>query len=95
MGDQPAATPCGVFLKVCYDLSRDVREGHARISCADRNRERDRETSSSPQSAPWPGASSLAYGTMLGDVVGLGKTLTAVAVALMLRDEKERPDARV
>lgn len=26
-------------------------------------------------------------GTMLGDVVGLGKTLTAIAVALMLRDE--------
>ncbi|WP_408923025.1 SNF2-related protein [Corynebacterium tuberculostearicum] len=25
-------------------------------------------------------------GTMLGDVVGLGKTLTAIAVALMLRD---------
>ncbi|MGH3825842.1 MAG: SNF2-related protein [Pseudonocardiaceae bacterium] len=26
-------------------------------------------------------------GTMLGDVVGLGKTLTAIAVALILRDE--------
>jgi SNF2 family DNA or RNA helicase len=26
-------------------------------------------------------------GTMLGDVVGLGKTLTAIAVALMLREE--------
>lgn len=78
--------PYEVFLKVCYDLSRDVREGLAEYSIP-------------PEIAPLllkyqtTAVRTLARrimtkgGTMLGDVVGLGKTLTAIAVALMLRDE--------
>lgn len=79
-------SPYEVFLKVCYDLSRDVREGLAEYSIP-------------PEIAPTllkyqtTAVRTLARrimtkgGTMLGDVVGLGKTLTAIAVALMLRDE--------
>lgn len=83
--DEPRR-PYEVFLKVCYDLSRDAREGLAEYSLP-----------------PVIGTRLLEYqatavktlarrvmtrqGTMLGDVVGLGKTLTAIAVALVLNDE--------
>ncbi|OAK53859.1 NgoFVII family restriction endonuclease [Rhodococcoides kyotonense] len=78
--------PYEVFLKVCYDLSRDVREGLAEYSVPD-------EVSAQLLEYQSTAVRTLArrimtkQGTMLGDVVGLGKTLTAIAVALMLRDE--------
>ncbi|ANQ76036.1 MULTISPECIES: helicase-related protein [Rhodococcus] len=78
--------PYEVFLKVCYDLSRDVREGLAEYSVP-------AEVSSQLLEYQSTAVRTLArrimtkQGTMLGDVVGLGKTLTAIAVALMLRDE--------
>lgn len=78
--------PYEVFLKVCYDLSRDVREGLAEYSVPS-------EVSAQLLEYQSTAVRTLArrimtkQGTMLGDVVGLGKTLTAIAVALMLRDE--------
>ncbi|WP_241032083.1 helicase-related protein [Rhodococcus pseudokoreensis] len=78
--------PYEVFLKVCYDLSRDVREGLAEYSLPS-------EISGQLLDYQATAVQTLARrimtkrGTMLGDVVGLGKTLTAIAVALMLRDE--------
>lgn len=78
--------PYEVFLKVCYDLSRDVRDGLAEYSVPD-------EISKQLLEYQATAVKTLARriiqrrGTMLGDVVGLGKTLTAIATALMLRDE--------
>ncbi|MFY2791018.1 helicase-related protein [Rhodococcus sp. MALMAid1271] len=79
-------TPHEVFLKVCWHLSRDVREGFIEYSLPPSMREKllDYQVNA---------VQTLARriyhrgGTMLGDVVGLGKTLTAVATSLMLREE--------
>lgn len=84
-GEVPLS-PHEVFLKVCWHLSRDVREGLIEYSLPPSMRERllDYQINA---------VQTLARriyqrgGTMLGDVVGLGKTLTAVATALMLREE--------
>lgn len=78
--------PYEVFLKVCYDLSRDVREGLAEYSVPAAIREQllDYQATAVQTLAR---RIMTRRGTMLGDVVGLGKTLTAIAVALMLRDE--------
>ncbi len=76
-----------MFLKVCYDLSRDVREGLAEYSVPSVISEQllDYQATAVQTLARRIMTRS---GTMLGDVVGLGKkTLTAIAVALMLRDE--------
>lgn len=79
-------SPYEVYLKVCYHLSRDVREGLIEYSLPPSMREQLLEYQVSA-------VKTLARrvvtrgGTMLGDVVGLGKTITAVAVALMLREE--------
>jgi len=78
--------PYDVFLKVCYDLSRDVREGLEEYSLSSQIKDQLLDYQATA-------VKTLARrimtrgGTMLGDVVGLGKTLTAIAVALMLRDE--------
>lgn len=83
--DQPRS-PYEVYLKVCYHLSRDVREGLIEYSLPTSMREQLLEYQINA-------VQTLARrvitrgGTMLGDVVGLGKTITAVAVALMLREE--------
>ncbi|MEV0028983.1 helicase-related protein [Nocardia sp. NPDC050793] len=78
--------PYEVFLKVCYDLSRDVREGLAEYSVPSEIRKQllDYQATAVQTLAR---RIMTKRGTMLGDVVGLGKTLTAIAVALMLRDE--------
>ncbi|WP_427286808.1 phospholipase D-like domain-containing protein, partial [Bacillus tropicus] len=78
--------PYEVFLKVCYDLSRDVREGLAEYSVPS---EIGKQLLDYQATAVQTLARRIMTkrGTMLGDVVGLGKTLTAIAVALMLRDE--------
>ena len=78
--------PYDVYLKLCYDLSRDVRDGLAEYSLAgaiqdqllDYQRDAVKTLARRIMSRG---------GTMLGDVVGLGKTLTAVAVALLLLEE--------
>ncbi|MDT0213937.1 helicase-related protein [Rothia sp. ARF10] len=84
-GEQPL-TPYEVYLKVCWHLSRDVREGLIEYSLPPSMRNKLLEYQVNA-------VQTLARrivtrgGTMLGDVVGLGKTLTAVAAALMLREE--------
>ena len=80
------ADPYLVYLKLCYDLSRDVREGLAEYSVGgaidgvllDYQREAVKTLARRIENRG---------GTMLGDAVGLGKTLTAVAVSTLMRDE--------
>lgn len=76
-------TPYEVFLKVCYHLSRDVREGLAEYSLPPSVRD---QLLTYQASAVQTLARRIETrgGSMLGDVVGLGKTITAVATALML-----------
>jgi len=78
--------PYDVFMKVCYDLSRDVREGLAEYSIPDVIRSQLLEYQATAVQALGRRIVTR-RGTMLGDVVGLGKTLSAIAVALMLREE--------
>lgn len=79
-------TPYELFLKVCYHLSQDVREGQLEYSLPPELRDQLLEYQVSA-------VQTLARrivtrgGTMLGDVVGLGKTLTAIATSLMLREQ--------
>lgn len=82
---QPRA-PYDVYLKLCYDLSRDVRDGLAEYSLtgAIQNQLLDYQRDAVKTLARRIMSRG---GTMLGDVVGLGKTLTAVAVALLLLEE--------
>ncbi len=75
-------TPYEVYLKVCHALSEDAREGLGYVLPPSmENLLLDYQTTA---------VRTLARrivrrgGTMLGDVVGLGKTLTAIATALML-----------
>jgi len=84
-----AEKPCSpyeVYLKVSYHLSRDVREGLIQYSVPPIMRE---QLLASQVNAVQTLARRVLTrgGTMLGDVVVLGKTITAVAVALMLREE--------
>lgn len=76
-------TPYEVFLKVCYHLSRDVREGLAEYSLPPSVRD---QLLTYQASAVQTLARRIETrgGSMLGDVVGLGKTITAIATALML-----------
>lgn len=78
--------PLEVFLKVCYDISRDVREGLDEYSLTGRISDELLEYQATAVKTLTRRLMTRG-GTMLGDVVGLGKTLTAIAVALMLRDE--------
>lgn len=79
--DQP--TPFEVYLKVCHALSQDARDGMGYVL--------PRSMSTLLLDYQENAVRTLSRrivrrgGTMLGDVVGLGKTLTAVATALMLQ----------
>ena len=78
--DQP--TPYEVYLKVCHALSEDAREGMGYVLPPSmQNLLLDYQ-----ETAVRTLARRIVRrgGTMLGDVVGLGKTLTATATALML-----------
>lgn len=78
--DQP--TPFEVYLKVCHSLSEDAREGMGYVLPPSmQNLLLDYQ-----ETAVRTLARRIVRrgGTMLGDVVGLGKTLTAVATSLML-----------
>lgn len=79
--EQP--TPFEVYLKVCHSLSQDARDGMGYVlpkSMSDLLLDYQ-------ESAVRTLSRRIVRrgGTMLGDVVGLGKTLTAVATALMLQ----------
>lgn len=78
--------PYHVFMKVCYELSRDVRDGLAEYSIPAPIRRQLLEYQATAVQALGRRIVTR-RGSMLGDVVGLGKTLTAIAVALMLREE--------
>lgn len=80
-------SPYEVYLKLCYDMSRDVRDGLAEydISGPIKSQLLDYQKEAVQTLARRLGFRG---GTMLGDVVGLGKTLTAVAVALLLLEEE-------
>ncbi|MDN6556681.1 MAG: phospholipase D-like domain-containing protein [Acidipropionibacterium acidipropionici] len=78
--------PFDVFMKVCYDLSADARTGQAEYRVPDRVRQvllgfQDTAVRTLARRLMTRG------GVMLGDVVGLGKTLTATAVAATLFDQ--------
>lgn len=79
-------TPYEIYLKVCYHLSQDVREGQLEYSLPSDLRE---QLLDYQVSAVQTLARRVVHkgGTMLGDVVGLGKTLSAVATALVLREQ--------
>ncbi len=79
-GIQP--TPFEVYLKVCHALSQDARDGMGYVLPASMRK----LLLGYQETAVGTLARRIVRrgGTMLGDVVGLGKTLTAVATALML-----------
>lgn len=81
--DDQQPTPFEVYLRVCHSLSQDARDGMGYVlpkSMSDLLLDYQ-------ESAVRTLSRRLVRrgGTMLGDVVGLGKTLTAVATALMLQ----------
>jgi len=78
--------PYDVFLKVCWHLSRDVREGLAEYGVPTALQQ---ELLEYQASAVKTLARRIATrgGAMLGDVVGLGKSITATAVAMVLKEE--------
>ncbi|BCW57851.1 helicase-related protein [Arthrobacter sp. StoSoilB20] len=85
--DEQQATPYEVFLKICFLMSQDVRDGFGYVLPASlKNLLLDYQDSA---------VRILARrivrrgGTMLGDVVGLGKTLTAIATASMLQNAED------
>lgn len=81
--DDVQPTPFEVYLKVCHSLSQDARDGLGYVLPSSmRTLLLDYQ-----ESAVRTLARRIVRrgGTMLGDVVGLGKTLTAVATALMLQ----------
>lgn len=77
-------TPYEVYLKVCYELSEDMREGAGYTL----PKSLDDILLDYQKSAVKVLARRLIRrgGTMLGDVVGLGKTITAVATAVMVQN---------
>ena len=79
-------TPYEVFLKVCWHLSRDVRDGLAEygIPAALQSELLDYQASAVKTLAR---RIATRGGAMLGDVVGLGKSITATAVAMVLKEE--------
>ena len=79
-------TPYEVYLKVCWHLSRDVRDGLAEYGVPTALQSELLEYQSSAVKTL---ARRIATrgGAMLGDVVGLGKSITATAVAMVLKEE--------
>ena len=79
-------SPYEIYLKICWHLSRDVREGLAEygVPTALQKELLDYQTSAVRTLAR---RIVTRRGSMLGDVVGLGKSITATAVALLLKEE--------
>lgn len=84
---EPVA-PYDVYMKVCYELSKDARFDNRKYALSPHLEHMLMDYQKSA-------AHTLVHrlmrrgGTMLGDVVGLGKTLTAIAVASMLQKAKK------
>lgn len=80
-------SPYEVYLKVCWHLSRDVREGLVEYSLPPAMRN---QLLAYQESAVKTLSRRIMTrgGAMLGDVVGLGKTITAIAVALLLNESE-------
>jgi hypothetical protein len=81
--DETQPTPFEVYLKVCHSLSQDARDGMGYVL----PKSMSNLLLDYQESAVRTLSRRIVRrgGTMLGDVVGLGKTLTAVATALMLQ----------
>ena len=81
--DESQPTPFEVYLKVCHSLSQDARDGMGYVL----PKSMSNLLLDYQESAVRTLSRRIVRrgGTMLGDVVGLGKTLTAVATALMLQ----------
>ncbi|MEU6227556.1 helicase-related protein [Streptomyces sp. NPDC047042] len=81
--DEQQPTPFEVYLKVCHSLAQDARDGMGYVLPKSMNT----LLLDYQESAVRTLSRRIVRrgGTMLGDVVGLGKTLTAVATALMLQ----------
>ncbi len=79
-------SPYEVYLKVCWHLSKDVREGLAEygLPIAMENELLEYQNSAVKTLARRIATKG---GAMLGDVVGLGKSITATAVAMVLKEE--------
>lgn len=83
LADEQQPTQFEVYLKVCHSISQDARDGMGYVLPASmRTLLLDYQ-----ESAVRTLSRRIVRrgGTMLGDVVGLGKTLTAVATAMMLQ----------
>ncbi len=82
---EQSLTPYEVYLKVCWHLSRDVREGLIEYTLPASMRE---QLLAYQESAVKTLSRRIMTrgGAMLGDVVGLGKTITATATAMMLNE---------
>lgn len=78
-------TPYEVYLKMCWHLSRDVREGLIEYTLPPSMRNQLLEYQESAVKTLSRRIMTKG-GAMLGDVVGLGKTITATAVAMMLNE---------
>lgn len=83
MGLSTTRSPFDVYLKVCHSMSRDVRAGLAQYELSEliAGTLLDFQTTTVKTLAR---RIMQRRGTMLGDVVDFGKTLTAIAVVLML-----------
>ncbi|HEX8509873.1 MAG TPA: SNF2-related protein, partial [Propionibacteriaceae bacterium] len=85
--DEQQPTPFEVYLKVCHALSQDARDGMGYVLPASMSKlllgYQETAVRTLARRVIRRG------GTMLGDVVGLGKTLTAVATALMLQNAED------
>jgi superfamily II DNA or RNA helicase len=79
--------PYLVYLKVCYLVSQEARDGLVEYSLPAGIAEQLLEFQISAVKTLARRVENRG-GAMLGDVVGLGKTITAVAVALMLREDQ-------
>jgi superfamily II DNA or RNA helicase len=77
--------PYEVYLKVCWHLSRDVREGLIEYTLPPSMRDQLLEYQESAVKTLSRRIMTKG-GAMLGDVVGLGKTITATATAMMLNE---------
>ena len=85
---QETPSPYDVYLKVCWHLSRDVRDGLAEYTIPPNLRDEllDYQAQAVKTLAR---RIETKGGAMLGDVVGLGKSITATAVAAMLSEVHE------
>jgi superfamily II DNA or RNA helicase len=83
-------TPYEIYLKTCYHLCTDIREGlgEFELPLELRSQLLEFQVSAAKTIAR---RLTVGRGMMLGDATGLGKTMTATAIAAILRDEGVSP----